>query len=139
MTTATLGIFVYSEMIFQRPLPSNESEMQNLVEDSKIAVAPEIYKIEKIIVNLNSQSRRLRFLELEVHLVPFKSDSIEIFEAQKFYIQDAIIDISTNMAPSELNTVAGKVILEERIKNRLNDSFGKSLVKGIFFSKFVVQ
>ena len=54
-------------------------------------------------------------------------------------MKDAIIDIASNMAPEELNTVAGKVILEERIRKRLNDFFGKSLVKEIYFSIFVVQ
>ncbi|MAF78065.1 MAG: hypothetical protein CME63_05770 [Halobacteriovoraceae bacterium] len=139
ITAATLGIFVYSEMLYQKPLPSDEIEKQNLIEDSKVSVAPDIYKVEKLIINLNSASRRLRFLELEAHLVPFKSNSLDIFEAKKFYVKDAIIDIASNMAPEELNTVAGKVILEERIRKRLNDFFGKSLVKEIYFSIFVVQ
>ena len=126
-------------MLYQKPLPSDEIEKQNLIEDSKVSVAPDIYKVEKLIINLNSASRRLRFLELEAHLVPFKSNSLDIFEAKKFYVKDAIIDIASNMAPEELNTVAGKVILEERIRKRLNDFFGKSLVKEIYFSIFVVQ
>ncbi len=139
ITGATLGIFVYSEMLFERPLPSDAVEKEKLIEDSKVAVAPDIYKVDKLIINLNSATRRLRFLDVEVNLVPFKSNSIEIFDSKKFYIKDAIIDIASNMAPEELNTVAGKVILEERVRKRLNDFFGKSLVKEIFFSRFVVQ
>ena len=139
ITAATLGTFVYSEMLYKKPLPSDALEKEKLIEDSKVSVAPDIYKVEKLIINLNSPSKRLRFLDLEVHLVPFKSDSIDFFETKKFYIKDAIIDIASNMAPDELNTVAGKVILEERIRKRLNDFFGKSHVKEIFFSRFVVQ
>ena len=139
ITAATLGVFVYSEMLYQRPTPSDAEEKSKLIEDSKVAVAPEIYKVDKLIINLNSPTKRLRFLEVEVHLVPFKNDYMEKLDAKKFYIQDAIIDISSNMAPDELNTVAGKVILEERIRKRLNDFFGKSLIKEIFFSRFVVQ
>ncbi len=139
ITGATLGIFVYSEMLFERPTPSDAIEKTKLLEDSKIAVAPDIYKVDKLIINLSSPTRRLRFLDVEVNLVPFKSETIETFESKKFYIKDVIIDISSNMAPDELNTVAGKVILEERIRKRLNDFFGKSLVKEIFFSRFVVQ
>lgn len=139
ITGATLGTFVYSDMIYKRPLPSDKLEKEKLIEDSKVAVAPDIYKLDKLIINLNSPTRRLRFLDIEVNLVPFRSNAIETFQTKKFYIKDAIIDIASNMAPDELNTVAGKVILEERIRKRLNDFFGKSLVKEIFFSRFVVQ
>lgn len=139
ITGATLGIFVYSEMLYERALPSDKVEKKKLIEDSRVAVAPDIYKVEKLIINLSSPTRRLRFLDVEVNLVPFKGQYIEIFDAKKFYIKDVIIDISSNMAPDELNSVAGKVILEERIRKRLNDFFGKSLVKEIFFSRFVVQ
>jgi flagellar FliL protein len=136
---AALGVFTYTEMVYQRPLPSDKVEFESLKKDTETAVAPEVFKLDKLIVNLNSQGSRLRFLDVEIHLVPFKSKSVEVFENQKAFIKDAIIDISSNMAPDELNTVAGKVLLEERIRRRLNDYFGKSLIKEIFFSRFVVQ
>ena len=139
ITAGTLGIFVYSEMLYKRPLPSDEIEKEKLMEDSKVAVTPDMYKLDKMIINLNSSSRRLRFLDVEIHLVPFKNEAIERFDGKKFYINDAIIDIASNMSPDELNSVAGKVLLEERIRKRLNDFFGKPLVKEIFFSRFVVQ
>lgn len=136
---ATLGVFIYTEMVYQKPLPEEKIEKEALKKDSEQAVAPEIYKLDKLIINLNSQGSRLRFLDVEIHLVPYKSDALETFDSQKAFIVDAIIDISSNMSPEELNTVAGKVLLEERIRRRLNDFFGKSLVKEIFFSRFVVQ
>lgn len=138
-TLATLGVFIYTEMVFKRPLPSDQIELENLKKDTETAVAPEVYKLDKLIINLNGRGSRLRFLDVEVHLVPYKSQSIEIFEDQKAFIKDAVIDIASNMAPEELNTVAGKVLLEERIRRRLNDFLGKSLIKEIFFSRFVVQ
>ncbi len=138
-TLGALGVFIYTEMVYVKPKTSDQVELNNLKKDTKKAVAPEVYKLDKLIINLNNQGSRLRFLDFEVHLVPFQSESNEIFENQKPYIKDAIIDIASNMAPDELNTVAGKVLLEERIRRRLNDFFGKSLIKEIFFSRFVVQ
>lgn len=138
-TIATLAVFVYTEMVFQKPLPSDKVELENLKKDTETAVAPEVYKLDKLIINLNGRGTRLRFLDVEIHLVPYKSESVEIFEDQKAFVKDAVIDIASNMAPEELNTVAGKVLLEERIRRRLNDFFGKSLIKEIFFSRFVVQ
>jgi flagellar FliL protein len=138
-TLGALGVFIYTEMVYVKPTTSDKVELQALKEDSKKAVAPEVYKMDKLIINLNAQGSRLRFLDVEVHLVPFKSDSIEMIKGQDPYVKDAIIDIASNMAPDELNTVAGKVLLEERIRRRLNDFFGKSIIKEIFFSRFVVQ
>lgn len=138
-TLGALGMFIYTEMVFVKPTTSDKVELQALKDDSKKAVAPEVYKMDKLIINLNGQGSRLRFLDVEVHLVPFKSESIEMIKGQDPYVKDAIIDIASNMAPDELNTVAGKVLLEERIRRRLNDFFGKSIIKEIFFSRFVVQ
>lgn len=138
-TAGALGVFVYTEVLFKRPLPSDGIELDSLKQDIQKEVAPEVYKLDKMIINLNNQGSRLRFLDVEIHFVPFKSDYVEKLESQKAFIQDAIIDISSNMAPDELNTVAGKVLLEERIRRRLNDFFGKSLIKEIYFSRFVVQ
>lgn len=138
-TLGALGVFIYTEMVYVKPKPSDKVEFEALKEDSKKAVAPEVYKMDKLIINLNGQGSRLRFLDVEVHLVPFKSESIEMIKNQDPYVKDAIIDIASNMAPDELNTVAGKVLLEERIRRRLNDFFGKSIIKEIFFSRFVVQ
>lgn len=136
---ATLGVFIYTEMVFKKPLPDEGKELEALKTDTEQAVAPEIYKLDKLIINLNSRGSRLRFLDVEIHLVPYKSNALETFDAQKAFIIDAVIDIASNMEPDELNTVAGKVLLEERIRRRLNDFFGKSLIKEIFFSRFVVQ
>ena len=136
---ATLGIFIYTEMVFKKPLPDEGRELEALKTDSELSVAPEIYKLDKLIINLNSRGSRLRFLDVEIHLVPYKSNALETFDSQKAFIIDAILDISSNMEPEELNTVAGKVLLEERIRRRLNDFFGKALIKEIFFSRFVVQ
>ena len=138
-TVGTLGIFIYTEMVFKRPLPSNDIELENLKKDAETEIAPEVYKLDKMIINLNSQGSRLRFLDIEIHFVPFKSNYVEKLDEKKAYIQDAIIDISSNMSPDELNSVAGKVLLEERIRRRLNDFFGKNIVKELFFSRFVVQ
>lgn len=138
-TAAALGIFVYSEMLYERPLPSDAEEKKALVTDAQAAAAPENFKIDKMIINLNSQTSRLRFLDVQMFFVPYKSEYNETFKAQISFVKDAIIDIASNMQPDELNTVAGKVLLEERIRSRLNDFFGKSLIKEILFSRFVVQ
>lgn len=139
LSLATLGVFVYTETIYKRPATNDVAELKEMKKEESQKIAPEAFELEKMIINLNSQGSRLRFLEVEVHFVPFKPSTIELFNSHKSYIKDALIDITSNMAPDELNTVSGKVILEERIRRRLNDYFGKPVIKDIFFSRFVVQ
>ncbi len=139
MTLAVLGTFVYTEIIYERPLPDGEEEKANLLASSKNSTETGHYKLEKMIINLNSAGSRLRFLDVEMHLVPFKESYNDIFEQSKAFISDSVIDITSNMRPEELNSIAGKILLEDRIKKRLNSYYKKTYVKGIFFSRFVVQ
>ena len=135
----TLGVFVYTVMLYERPLPNNERLQEELISDSKASTQIDSYKMDKMIINLKSRQSRLRFLDVELHLRPFKSEYTENFDKNKAFIHDSIIDIAGHMDPAELNSLHGKVLLEHRIKTRLNSYFGKSMVKDIFFSKFVVQ
>lgn len=139
MTLVVLGTFVYTEIIYERPLPDGEEEKQNLIAHSKKNTETGHFKLDKMIINLNNAGSRLRFLDVEMHLVPFKERYNDIFEQSKPIISDSIIDIASNMKPEELNSIAGKILLEDRIKKRLNRYYEKDYVKGIFFSRFVVQ
>jgi flagellar FliL protein len=139
MTLAVLGTFVYTEIIYERPLPDGDDEKEKLLTNAKSGTETGHYKLEKMIINLNSAGSRLRFLDVEMHLVPFKEKYNDIFDQSKAFVSDSIIDIASNMKPEELNSIAGKILLEDRIKKRLNQYYEKKYVKGIFFSRFVVQ
>lgn len=138
-TGIALGIFIYTEIVFERPLPNDLVEKKLLLEDSKKIVFSESFKVEKLIINLSSSSSRLRYLEVQTYLVPFKNEYNEILESRRPMIHDVIIDLAGQISPNQLNTIAGKVLLESRIKNELNKKLGKFIVKEIYFAKFVVQ
>ena len=139
MTAAVLGIFVYTEIIFSKEAPSEEKEKKELMLFMKKKSEQDNFKVDKVIVNLASAGSRLRFLDVEMYLVPFKIEFNDIFEKHKPYVTDTIISVSSNMSPNELNSVAGKILLQSRIRKRLNSYFQKDLVKEIYFSRFVVQ
>lgn len=139
VTLGTLGSFVYTEMIYKKPLPSESLNRDLLNQEPKKDLLIEPFKLKPITINLRSPTRRLRFLEIEVHLVPFKEEYKEKLSQVESYLYDAIIDIAGAMEPDELNSISGKILLEERIKKRIQSRFNKEIVKEIFFSKFVVQ
>jgi flagellar FliL protein len=136
---AAFSILFYSLNIFEKTLPVDSVERAALLADSKQKTFSEAYKLDKLIVNLKSRTSRLRFLDLETYLVPFKSQHHDTLEENKAVINDIIIDEAARMQPEELNTVSGKLIFENRLRTRINEALRGSLVKDIFFSRFVVQ
>tara|TARA_Y100000590_G_C15748041_1_gene1023008 strand:+ start:8075 stop:8545 length:471 start_codon:yes stop_codon:yes gene_type:complete len=135
----TFGLFFYSLKVYQKPLPQDSVERTALLEDSKKKVFAEAFKLDKLIVNLKSRTSRLRFLDLQTYLVPFKNSQVDILEENKSIINDIIIDESSRILPEELNTVSGKLIFENRLRKRINEKMKMPIVKDIFFSRFVVQ
>lgn len=135
----TAGTFVYTEFLYKRPLPNDSQEFENLKTQTQNNFIPESFKLDKIIVNLPSHTSRLRFLDVEMHLVIFDKSYTKILEDNKALINDLIIEIAADMDPDELNSISGKLIFESRVKNRLNKKLGKMIIKELFYSKFVVQ
>lgn len=136
---AALGAFMFTDMLYERPLPSPQENYDELIEKSKEQNKFTPLKLDKMIINLKGKSSRLRFLEIEPHLIPFKPQAVEILEGKKAFIYDSIIDIASNFSPEQINSVSGKILFEERIKKRIMTYFGKAMIKEVFFSKFVVQ
>ena len=139
MTVAVLGVFVFTEIVYKRPGANESLEKEALKTDTRADSDPTYFELDKLIINLNTPGSRLRFLDVKISIVPFVESTNDIFEKSKPYITDSIIDIASNMKPSELNSIAGKILLEERIRKRLNNHFNDNLVRKIFFTRFVVQ
>jgi len=135
----TAGVFLYTEMLYEKPPIDQKHEIETAKEQALAITMPESFKLDKLIINLHSRKTRLRFLDVQIYLVPFKSEFGDLFEASKARINDSIIDIVSRMDPRELNSLAGKDILKSRIKKAVNVIVNKQAVKRINFSKFVVQ
>lgn len=138
-TLATAGVFFYTQYVYERPLPNPQAERAKMFEQAKEKLFPNSYKLDKLIINLPSRSSRLRFLDMQVYLVPFESSATEYFDKHKAAIQDLIIEIASAMEPGELGTISGKILLESRMKKSINMLFPKPLIKSIQFTDFVIQ
>jgi len=139
MTLAVLGVFVFTEIIYKRPSSNSVDEKKDLISESRDQSDPTLFELDKMIINLNASGSRLRFLDVKMSIMPFSESTNDIFEESKAYISDSVIDITSNMKPAELNSIAGKILLEERIRKRLNLHFRDDLVRKVFFTRFVVQ
>lgn len=134
-----LGIFIYTTKIYKKPLPEDSIEFTGLQDEARKNTEVEPFKIEKLTINLYSQQSRLRFLDLEIFLLPFNNDFKKTLEKFKSVIIDMVIETCSDMSPEDLNSISGKILLESRIKKRINTYLGEQIVREIFFYSFVVQ
>jgi flagellar protein FliL len=139
MALGLLGLFVYTEVIYTKPPIDQLQELERLKAEAAEQVILPIYNLEKIVINLPSQTTRLRFLNIEPSFVSFKQESHTLYDKNKVFIQNTIIQTASNMDPDELNSVMGKIKLEHRLKEQINAGLGGAHIKEILFPSFVIQ
>lgn len=137
---AGAGLVFYSHNLI-KPEPTDQAkEAQALKDQAVSATQIQPVPIKKFVVNLHSRGTRLRYLDLEMNVLPFSEDQKEIIKANEHIFKDAVIEIASKLEPEDLDSVTGKILLENRIKKQVNAKLGSSpVVKQIYFSGFVVQ
>ncbi len=141
ITGGTLGVFVYTEMIYQRPLVSDSAEKQEMMNDIAKAEAQEAIALGKITLNIvaDRPSARLRYLDVEASLVPFNGSGATRINDNKKLIIDGFIDVASRMSPEELASISGRILLESRLKKRIEEITGPQTVKEVLFTSFIIQ
>ena len=138
VSALTLGIFIYWKT-YEKPFPSNSIEQEKLLNVKNEVKPVDSFQIKKLVINLSSRPGRLKFLETSIYFVPFKSSDTKILENHEFILRDTVIEIARKMPEEELNTVSGKILLEERLVNQINLIFKRNIIKDLYFSAFVIQ
>ena len=142
-TLAVVGLFYYTEKVYKRPPIDENKEREAFLKEGNQKAIPAFFKLDKMTVSLvpkdPSGIQRMRYVELEIHLVLFKSEDAGIIKTYIPLVQDKIITIASKMGADELNSLTGKILLEDRLKKEINKSLGKTVVKSIFFSRYIVQ
>jgi flagellar protein FliL len=123
-----------------KPLPTDQVGEEKALEATAATdnqITPVMFK--KMVVNIHTEGTRLRYLEAEIGLLPFAESDKEGLKKAEYLLQDALIDIAGKMTPDELSSVTGKILLEGRLKKRLNEKLEATVIKQIYFTKFIVQ
>lgn len=141
ITGAALGVFIYTEMIYQRPPVSDSVEKEKMMKDIAASEAVDAVPLGKITLNIQADrpSSRLRFLDVEASLVPFTTSGATKIEENKKQITDSFIDVASRMSPEELGSISGRILLESRLKKRIEDITGPQTIKEVLFTSFVIQ
>lgn len=133
------GLVYYSHNMMKPVATDQLAEAEDLkktaLDQTKLQPVP----IKKFVVNLHSKDTRLRYLDLEMNILTFYPEQKDIIKEYEHYFKDAVIEIASHLNPEDLDTVTGKILLENKIKKQVNAKMGQPVVKQIFFSGFVVQ
>ena len=133
------GVFFYAAFFSKRSLPNENEERDKLLQDSRTQGYPDSYRLDRLVVNLKSPATRLRFLDIQMYIVPFVKGKHRLLSKHEPQIYDAVNRIGGEMASEELNSIHGKIIFENRIKKEINQILQEKVVKEIQYSKFIVQ
>lgn len=146
LTLATAGIFYYTEFLYKKPTVNVTQEKAELLDNKDARAIPHFLKIEKMVISLipkdtlgSQANSRMRWLEIEMHLVLFQREDEVYISENIAIVKDRIIDIASRMGADELNSVSGKILLEDRLKREINKAMLRPVVKNIFFASFIVQ
>ena len=142
VSVVVIGFFIYRHSFYQKPLPSNRQGLGELHREAMSLAQAKHFKtlkLKQMTTNLYSARTRLRYLNMEVHLSPFKEEQIAELQRSQSFIYDAILTIAGKKRPAEINSLSGKLLFEHEIKQRINRELSRPLVRQIFFAAFVIQ
>ncbi len=139
IVTGAAALIIFAHTSIKKPNTERSKEFGNMIENSMFELQKPPVVMEEIVVNLYSRESRLRFLNTQMNLILFEEKDRETVLALKPHIFDALIDIAGNMKPKEVNSVTGRILLETRVKTRINSLVKRPIIKKILFSKFIVQ
>jgi flagellar protein FliL len=115
--------------------------------DAEAAKAPEkvehgsmgpVFSLDSFIVNLSDQGGK-RYLRITMGLELEDPKSAEELTKRLPQIRDSILMALPSRKVEELQTTEGKNSLRAEIISKLNELFGKEIVKKIYFTEFVIQ
>jgi flagellar FliL protein len=137
---AGTGLVFYSHNMI-RPAPTDQAAEAEKLKNEAIAQTQVLaVPMKKFVVNLHSQSSRLRYLDIEMNVLTFNDEQKAIVKANEHLFKDGVIEIASHLDPDDLDSVTGKILLENKIKKKLNEKLGGTpVIKQIYFSGFVVQ
>lgn len=120
------------------PTITEEEEMAHLPEvREKRDHSPIYYTLEKFTVNLEGTPKRMIQTELSLEMLDEKGfEEVVTLGAQA---RDSIVALLNSKTFSDVESIQGKLFLKDQIATTLNQILKNGVVKGVYFSQFVVQ
>jgi len=132
------GFFMLWQKLSSLDKPIAGEETAKSPEKSEHGGMGPIFTLDSFIVNLSDQGGK-RYLRISIGLELGDVKSTEEMTKRLPQIRDSILMILPSRKVDELQTSEGKNSLRTEIITKLNELFGKEIVKKIYFTEFVIQ
>ncbi len=100
-------------------------------------------KLESFTVNLQSNDRESRYLQVELSLKVNEGDVVKAIEAIKPEVRNQILLLLSSKKPGEINTLEGKKKLSEEIiesiRSKVDADDLKDDILDVLFTSFIIQ
>jgi flagellar FliL protein len=133
------AFIVYSSTIGHVADPlSDKIEAEKYVERVKyFEDKPIVYTMDPFVINLNGKPSRT--IQLELSLEMLSEVGYEEVITKTTEARDQIVKILNDKTYPELESIQGKLILKDQITVALNQYLRSGVVKGVYFTNFIVQ
>jgi len=109
-------------------------------EATKEKIMSIICPLNSFVVNLQDNTGvGKRYLKLTMQLEVGKEDDKMLIGNHNAQIRDTVLLLLSSQSLKEINTMEGKLELKQTLLSRMNQILGDSVVRGIYFTEFVVQ
>jgi flagellar FliL protein len=99
-----------------------------------------ICPLNSFVVNLlDTQGVGKRYLKITMQLEVEKEEDKLLIENHNAQIRDTVLLLLSSQSLKEINTMEGKLELKQTLLARMNQILGDGVVRGIYFTEFVVQ
>jgi flagellar basal body-associated protein FliL len=139
MVTAAIGLSWFATNKVTRPLADPKDGEAILLREANERIKALFVSYKKIQTNILTDSDRLRHIEVEVTLEPMNFQSIEKLKSLETYVTNELISIVSEMSYDELISISSKIVIGEKIKNRVNETTQSEIVKRVLFPTFIVN
>jgi len=125
------GIYGYSKY------DKGKKEKAEPTKEAKVSI---VCPLNSFVVNLQDKTGvGKRYLKITMQLEVGKEEDKMLIGNHNAQIRDTILLLLSSQSLKEINTMEGKLELKQTLLSRMNQILGNNVVRGIYFTEFVVQ
>jgi flagellar FliL protein len=125
------GIYGYSKY------DKGKKEKDEKISEAKVSI---VCPLNSFVVNLQDKTGvGKRYLKLTMELEVGREEDKLLIGNHNAQLRDTILLLLSSQSLKEINTMEGKLELKQTLLSRMNQILGNSVIRGIYFTEFVVQ
>lgn len=137
------GYLTYISTMGWEPPSLREEELaqlRKLASESDVADPdqPLIFTMDRITANLAGEPKRMVQIEVNLEMLNRAGFEEVVDVERRARARDRILNILGETTFSDIESIQGKLYLKDEIAKELNQILDRGVVKGVYFSQFVV-